>query len=229
MPQQKTKKPSVSQIVGEIFTTDPRMFQEALSAEMIAKKKQDWVILPGSIADNVTHLEYQDVMFMLSMFWTIIHSIAFDKWLLGITYPIKDNILKPHINHLYNFFETTWAVLVLWETCVETDEYTWTLDGVILWDWKYYLIDWKTWTAYKYIYGFKNAILKKNWEPYARTQDIKKVSLQLSLYREPLEKRIKLDWMLVFWITEQWVFFWKCEYDLTLYNKWKRRKNELSL
>lgn len=225
----KGRKISVSQIVSEIFPTDPNFFAMALSAESIQKKKQDWAIKPGSIADQVTHLIHTDVMFMLNTFGTIIHNIAFDAGLLGIKYPIKDNILWRHIKALHDFFEATGARLIMWETCVETEEYTGTLDWVLEWNWKYYLIDWKTWTAYKHIYGFENAILKKNWEPYSRTPDIKKVSVQLSLYREPLEKIIRIDGMLVLWVTEHKVFHWECEYNLDLYNEWKQRKNWLTL
>lgn len=229
MSAQTHKKPSVSKIVAEIFPTDPTFFQIALSAETIAKKKQDGVILPGSIADQVTHLDSNDVMFMLTTFGSIIHNVAFDRGLLNINYPVRNNVLQHHIQALYDFFNKTWARLILWETCVETEEYTGTLDWVLEWNGKYYLIDWKTWTAYKYIYGFENAILKKNWEPYSRTPDIKKVSLQMSMYREPLEKQIKIDGMFVLWVTEKWVFYWECEYNLDLYYEWKKRKNWLSL
>lgn len=225
----KHKKPSVSQIVAEMFPTDPTFFQMALSAESIQKKKQDWVIKPGSIADQVTHLQSNDVMFMLNTFGTIIHSVAFDRGLLGISYPQKPNILANHIRWIEEFFIKTGARLIIWETCVETEDYTGTLDWVLEWNGKYYIIDWKTWTAYKYIYGFENSILKKNWEPYSRTPDIKKVGFQLSLYREPLEKRIKIDGMLVLWVTEHWVFYWECEYNLELFYEWKRRHNWLSL
>lgn len=226
---QVTKKPSVSQIVAEMFPTDPTFFQIALSAETIQKKKQAGEIRPGSIADQVTHLQSNDVMFMLNTFGSIMHNIAFDRGLLGIKYNINKNILYHHATSIENFFEQTWAKLIMWETSVETDDYTGTLDWVLLWNDKKYLIDWKTWTAYKHIYGFENAILKKNWEPYSRTPDIKKVSFQLSLYRKPLEKIMELDGMLVLWITEAWVFYWECEYNLDLFHEWKKRKSWLSL
>jgi hypothetical protein len=41
MQPSKHKKPSVSQIVAEMFPTDPTFFQIALSAEAIQKKKTD--------------------------------------------------------------------------------------------------------------------------------------------------------------------------------------------
>ena len=225
----QNKKPSVTQIVAEIFPTDPLMFQQALSAEGLARKREKLELLPGWIAEQVTHLNAADVMFLLSSFGSIIHSIAFDRGLLGIQYKNHAPILQRHVSSLERFFQETWAKLIMWETTVETDDYTGTCDWVLQWNWKNYLIDWKTWTAYKYIYWIKNAILKKNWEPYSRKQDVDKVSLQLSLYREPLEKRIRIDWMLVLWITEQWVFYWTCEYNLDLFYEWKRRNSWLTL
>lgn len=228
MPVQN-KKPSVTQIVAEIFPTDPLMFQQALSAEGLSKKREKGELDPNGIAGQAWFLNSEDVMFMLSSFWSIIHNIAFDRGLLGIQYDQKQNILYRHIIWLERFFQETWARLIMWEKTVETDDYTGTCDWVLQWNGKNYLIDWKTWTAYKYIYGIKNSILKKNGEPYSRKPDIDKVSLQLSMYREPLEKIIHIDWMLVIWVTEQWVFYWTCEYNLDLFYDWKKRKNWLTL
>lgn len=225
----QNKKPSVTQIVAEMFPTDPLMFQQALSAEGLARKREKLELISGWIAEQVTHLHAPDVMFLLSSFWSIMHNIAFDRGLLGIQYKSHAKILERHVAWLERFFQETWAKLIMWETTVETDDYTGTCDWVLQWNGKNYLIDWKTWTAYKYIYWIENKILKKNWEPYSRKPDVDKVSFQLSLYRVPLEKRIRIDGMLVIWITEQWVFYWTCEYNLDLFHEWKRRRSWLTL
>lgn len=49
MPVQN-KKPSVTKIVAEIFPTDPLMFQQALSAEGLSKKREKGELDPNGIA-----------------------------------------------------------------------------------------------------------------------------------------------------------------------------------
>lgn len=43
----QNKKPSVTQIVAEMFPIDPLMFQQALSAEGLARKREKLELISG--------------------------------------------------------------------------------------------------------------------------------------------------------------------------------------
>lgn len=220
----KPLKPSVSKIVSEIFPTDPHMFQDALNSDALEKKLLKWELINWGIAFKSKYLDANSVMDSLTSFGTHIHSIAFDKGILGIEYP-QLPLFQNHVKELYRFFQENNFKMIYWEKHIETDEYTGTVDAVFQQNWLNYAVDFKTWTAYKYLYGFQNNILKKNGQPYSRSSDIKKVSLQLSLYKDWLEAAwIPIHWLKVIWITEQWLFVFDCNYDISLYEQWKKNK-----
>lgn len=219
-------KKSVTQIISEIFPVDNTMFEKALSQESIEKKRQDDKLIPWGIADTLSELRRDNVMLALTAFGSHLHNMATDAGLLWIRYKESRNIISPHLNSLYEFLDT--AEILRSEQRIETEDYTGTYDALCRIDDKNYLIDYKTWTAYKYLYGFSNDILKKNGEPYSRSWDLKKVSLQLSMYKAGITD-IEIHGMKVAWLTEQWVFLFDCTDDLTLFHKWKREQNGITL
>ena len=107
---------------------------------------------------------------------------------------------------------------------MEVEDYYGISDGILRIGDENVLVDFKTWSAYKPLYGIANKILKKDGTPYAKTDDVKKVSLQLSLYKAGLEKRFKIDRMMAIWFTEQGWFTFDCTDDLTLFHEWNAKK-----
>lgn len=222
-----TNKHSVTQILWEIYPFDQdmqTMFMQTLWKESIDKKRLKGDITSGSIADVAWSLRYDDVMHMLCTLWTTVHSCAFDLWTLGFCNPFKDTAYESYVNSVIQFFSDTGAVTIAWEVFIETEDYYGISDGIVRMNNKNYLVDFKTWTAYKGLYGIANKILKKDGTPYSRTKDLPKVSLQLSMYKAWL-KDYQIDGMMAIWFTEQWYFTFECTEDLTLFQEWKTKKN----
>ncbi len=220
-------KLSVSAIVWEVFPFDndaKDMFKNALSKEGIDRKRMKWEITSWSIADIAGGLRYDGVMDTLCTLGTIVHSSAFDLGTLGFCSTFEGTLYEPHVKSVMDFFETTWARTVAWEVFMETEDYYGISDGILNIGWRNILVDFKSWTAYKYIYGISNKILKKDGTPYAQTDNVKKVSLQLSLYKAGLVDRFQIDGMMVIWFTEQGWFTFDCIDDLTPYHEWKASK-----
>lgn len=221
----KLNKPSVTQILGNIYPFDQdalSAFQFALSKEWIDNKRAKNDIKEWSIADKSMWLRYDDVMKNLTTLWTIIHSVAFDLWTLWFCNNFKNTIYEPYVNSVIKFFSETEAKTIAWEIFIETDDYYWISDWLLLINWKIKLIDYKTWWAYKWLYWIANKILKKDWTPYSRTKDIEKTSLQLSMYEEWLKDKYKIDWLLIVWFTEQGYFIFEWISDLSKYIDWKK-------
>lgn len=107
---------------------------------------------------------------------------------------------------------------------METDEFYGISDGILRIGDENVLVDFKTWSAYKPLYGIANKILKKDGTPYAQTDNVKKVSLQLSLYKKGLQEKYQIDRLMTIWFTEQGWFTFDCVDDLTLYEEWKQKK-----
>lgn len=207
-------KPSVTQIVEKIYPTDPYMFQKAIDYDGLKKKREKGQLVPGGIAEKVDILDSDKVMKMLWLFWTIIHSQAFDIWMLWLP-GLNIDISQYHIKSLQDFFNNYRPKYLSGEKAVETEYYTWTLDAILEIDGKKILVDYKTYSAYKYIYWIENNILKKNWEPYSISDRLKKVSLQLSMYNYWLQQEnISIDEQWLVWITEFWYFVYPVEYNL---------------
>ena len=220
-------KSSVTQILWEIFPFDQdmkTMFMDSLAEEWINKKRSKGMITSGSISDLAWGLRYDDVMKMLTTLWTIVHSSAFDLWTLGFCNTFEWTIYEPFVVSVYNFFKETWATTVAWEVFIETDDYYWVSDWILKINWQNILVDYKTWTAYKSLYWIENKILKKDWTPYAKTNDVKKVSLQTSMYKQWLISKYEIHWMKAIWFTEQWYFMFDLEDDLTIFEEWKQSK-----
>lgn len=217
------RKLSVTQIVWKIYPTNPDMFTNALSQESLDKKREKWELIIWGIADCAGELRKDDVMKTLNQFGTTIHTQAQSLGILG--YMAGDWWDNPYTKSLVRFFNDYEVNLISSEIFMETDEYCGTADAIveltINGTRRIYLLDWKTWWAYKYIYGIRHDIAKKNGEPYAQTQNLKKAQLQLSMYRNGLNQLV--DDMAVVWITSVWYFFFPLTYDMSPYQKWKEQ------
>ena len=118
------------------------------------------------------------------------------------------------------FFEETGAVALEAEIYLENEEYFGTTDGVYAFQHEgetvVGLVDWKTWKAYKYIYG----ILEDTVKPMkASSSDIKKTGLQLSMYRNLLGQ---IDRQFVIWVKPDGYEVIETKYDLHPYEVWKK-------
>lgn len=227
-------KQSVTTILSEIFPYemvtinwvmwDP--LEYALSTEAMSAKRLKWDILEDTIAHKCYSLKKDNVMKMLNIHWTIIHSCAFDLWTMWFCHSYEWTHLENHVNSLVQFFEDYKVKTICWEKYIENEWYFGISDWIIevtnpdtglRENW---LIDWKTWSYYKYIYGIKNSILKKNWEPYSKANDIKKTSVQLSMYEYSLMDNYKIDDKKIIWITEQGYFVFQAESLIDIFWEW---------
>lgn len=228
--------PSVTQILWEIYPFDnwdpqfnpKQMFIDSLWKEWLRNKRDKLQLIEWWIANKCESLDYDNLMKMLTTLWTITHAAAFDLWTIWFCATYKWTIYEPYVASVIKFFQDTWAKMVQWEIFIQTDYYYWVSDWIIkVWN-EYWLIDWKTWWAYKYIYWIENKILNKKGEPYSRTKDIEKVSLQLSMYKNWLRQYI-IDKLKVIWITELWYFIFDCTDDLTKFNEYINNKKRITI
>lgn len=118
------------------------------------------------------------------------------------------------------FFEETGAVALEAEIYLENEEYFGTTDGVYAFKHEgetvVGLVDWKTWKAYKYIYG----ILEDAVKPMkASSSDIKKTGLKLSMYRNLLGQ---VDRQFIIWVKPDGYEVIETKYDLHPYEVWKK-------
>lgn len=117
------------------------------------------------------------------------------------------------------FFQETGAIAIEAEVYLENDEYFGTTDGIYAFnykgEWVIGLVDWKTWKAYKFIYG----ILEDPVKPMkASSSDIKKTGLQLSMYSNLLKQ---VNRQFVVWVKPDGYEVIETKYDLTPYEVWK--------
>jgi len=228
--------PSVTQIIWEIYPFDnwdplynpKQMFIDSLNAEWIRNKREKNQLIKWGIAEKCESLDYDRLMKMLTTLGTITHAAAFDLWTLWFCHNYKWTIYEPYIASVTKFFEDTGAQMVQWEIFIQTEYYYWVSDWIVkVWD-EYWLIDWKTWGAYKYIYWIESKILNKKGEPYSKAKEVEKVSLQLSMYKKWLS-RFKIDKLKVVWITELGYFIFDCVDDLTKFNDYIDSKKRITL
>ncbi len=222
----------------QIYPFDNQFFLKALSQEGMMKKKEKGDLVEGWIADRNGGLEYARVMDMLSMFWTIVHQAAFDLWTIGFAPKMAGSIYENHLSSLYEFFDTYEAKAVAAEAFIDTPEYCWISDGVyslkINWERKNVLLDWKTYGAYKYMYGINQEVRKKDGTPNWRKDDFKKLSLQLAMYSRWFEhtelwKNVRIDSHAVVWVTHEWTFMENVVPNIEPFEEWRRKKSSTSL
>lgn len=222
---------SVTEILWSIFPYDNTFFLKSLSKEGIKKKKAKWEIVPWSIADKAWYINYDRLMNTLTSFWSMVHLYAYMKWTWLWTLYLPHHYQR-YTKWLDNFFRRYDVTTITWEHYVRTDEYQWTFDAVLRlkmpWSDKYInvLTDFKTWKYYKDYYGIENRVIRSDWTPYWDQWSLKKVRLQLSLYKDwydndPLSKEYPIDHLWVVWITKLWTYFQLLDYDISEYLKWK--------
>lgn len=210
-------KPSVTQILSEIYPFDPAMFINSLSEEWLNKKREKWQLMTWWIADKCEYLDYDKVMYQLNQLGSTVHLAWYDLWAIGFTHNHSGTIYEPYIKSVTKFWNDYKPKMIYWEKYLEWKHYVWICDAVLqVWN-ETWLIDYKTWWAYKYIYWIKQDILNKNWTP-KKPSDINKVSVQLSMYEDILP--IKIDKRKAIWITEIWYFIFDIDYNIKPFQEW---------
>ena len=222
-------KPSVTDIISQIFHYDNTFFLKSLSKEWIKRKKSKWEIIHWWIADKAWYINYNNLMSTLTWFWSMIHLYAYSKWTWLNEIFLPENY-QPYIYWLNNFFNRYKVETLLWEHLVSCDEFSWTFDWLlklkIPWTDNYVnvLVDFKTWKYYKDFYWIENRILKKTWEPYWDEWSLKKVSVQLSMYKYAYNKsnpKYNIDHIAVIRVTKLWTFFKILDDSIKVYLDWK--------
>jgi hypothetical protein len=215
------EKLSVTQIISEIWPFDPKYFNDALLRDALLKKG----VVAGGIADLSGSLSRTLVMDVLSNFGTQMHACAQDLMLLGKCPSWRGAYLESHVRSLVQFFKDYQVQCVVSERRIEGPEYTGTADGVILVTdtdgrRKKWVIDWKSWGAYKFIYGILDDKGK------SKSGELKKVGLQTSMYAELLEPEFgPFDGLAAIWVHEDGYKVFPLKRDLTPYTQYKMNKN----
>lgn len=215
--------PSVTEVIGQIWPFDPSFFQGALERDSLAKKK----LLSDGIAAQAGRLDSRGVSEMLTNFGTQLHACAQDLMLLGTCNSWRGTYLEGHVRSLKEFFEDWKVSCVVSERKTQGPEYHGTCDGVVMatdpsnpyQTREKLLIDFKTWGAYKHIYGIVDDKGK------SQASNVKKVSLQLSMYAELLEPGFgPFDGMIALWVAEDFYKVFRLKRDLSPYIEWKAKK-----
>lgn len=229
----KKTKPSVTQIIWEIYPFDNTFFLKSLWPEGMDKKKVKWELVAWGTADRNGFLDYDRVMDVLSSFGTVIHQCAFDYGTLGFAPTMEWTIYEAHLRWLYEFFEQYQVRAVAAEVFVDTPEYCGISDWVfsLLFNWvrKNILLDWKTYGAYKYIYGIQQEFFTKKGEVAWRKDDFKKLSIQLALYERGFSydnelKDLQIDGYAVVWITQEGTFMHEIVPNIQPFLVWAWKK-----
>lgn len=233
-------KPSVTEILSDMYPMPKGVFEEALSFEKLSIKHEKGELIKWWVAHQAMELHVPDVMNMLTTVGTLVHSVAYDIGTLWLSPYHKDTAATPFINSLLAFFDTYWAYAIHAEASFECEEYRWTTDGIYCiidpktHEEEYVILDWKTWGAYKYLYGIDMG------KPLVKSSDKKKVSVQLSMYQKmfdpqfewiyhyrgktyPIAKRIAV------WIRPDGYQVIDCKNEYSLYEEWKNVKSNTSL
>lgn len=214
---------SVTQIIGQIWPFDPSFFQGALERDALGKKR----LYADGIAAKAGRLDSKGVSDMLTNFGTQMHACAQDLMLLGTCPSWRGTYLEGHVRNLAEFFRDWDVRCVVSERRTQGPEYHGTCDGVITavdpkdpyQTRKKYIIDFKSWGAYKHIYGIGDDKGK------SQSSNVKKVSLQLSMYAELLEPEFgPFDSLMALWVNEEFYKTIPLKRDLAPYLEWKAKK-----
>ena len=213
------KKKRVTEIIGEMYPFYDKTFKDSLSPAWIKRKKEKWNLVPGWLAEKYWQLDYDIVMDRLCKFWTYVN-LWFNDYCKWFELPNSDKTYEPYFAWIKKWISETNAELIDYDFYVETDKYFGSWDAVMRINWENWLIDLKTYDAYKYLFWIKDDILNKKWQPKLSSSNRKKVTLQTSMYRNAYEENeIHRQWVL--WITQYGTFLIELEYDLSQYEEWK--------
>lgn len=220
-------KLSVTQILWRIFPFDNKYFLLSLSKAWIDKKRVTGMIKQWWIADVAGELDYDNLMWMLSQFGTIIHQAAYDLWTIWFTSLKKWTICEKHIKSLIDYFESNKVKALKGEIYIECEEFRWISDWLYWINWRLWLLDFKTFGAYKYIYWIEDTIeYDKQWKVKLAKHDAEKVPVQLWMYDYWLQSNPLLDWLSiqhywVLWITENGCFLIEVQPNIKPYLDWR--------
>jgi hypothetical protein len=137
-------------------------------------------------------VEYVDYMEEASSWGRYVHW-ALEKFILTWEWNWKK--YKGYVKGWIDFLNSGEYEVIATEYYVRCKNYQWTIDLIVRRksDWKYWILDWKTYWLAKHKFWIPSLYRK----PYDK---LKKASLQLSLYRKAVKK-----WKIEFlWIIELW-------------------------
>lgn len=229
------KKLSVTQVLWQIYPFDNKYFLQSLSEEWISKKRNAWMLVPGWIADLSPSLDYKNLMWMLSQFGTIIHQAAYDLGTLGFTSLKTGTVCENHVKQLVDWFEKNNVRAIKWELFIDCPDYCGISDWLYLINWQVWLIDFKTFWAYKYIYWIRDTVeFDKHWNAKLAKHDAEKVPVQLAMYDNWLKyhevySSIKVQKYWVLWITENGCYLVELQPNLQPFLDWKESKNKTKI
>ncbi len=128
-------------------------------------------------------------------------------------------VVSDYAKSVRECFEKVKPEVLMFEKYIETDEYCGTFDSLWKVNGRNILVDYKTFDAYKYMYGYVTEMYE-NGKSTVKKDTLIKTALQLSLYAEGLEQNhpeIHVDDLWVVWFTPYGYHIFPVPRDLTLY------------
>ena len=220
LPESCKGKPSVTQVISQIWPFEPFMFDRALTSSALRKKG----VRQGGVAERCLDigLSREGVSRSLSDFGKVVHAAAHDLGSCGFTADWAGTPYEGHVASVVRFFKEAGLTAVAQELFVECEDYCGISDGLYRNSRnELVLLDWKTWGAYKYLYGINDFGAK------ASKESVKKARLQLSMYRRAIGDRFgPIRRQMVVWVNEFGCVPIETEYDVTEFENWKRGKEK---
>lgn len=180
-------------------------------------------VLPNGIAAAVDGgLSRKYLLETLNELGTTVHAAAREYSTIGFSNRWEGAPFEPYVKAVHDFLDKGQYVMEESEVYAECDEYRGTSDAIArhVRTGNRFVIDWKTWGAYKPLYGLREDKSKGVMDK------VKKTGLQLSLYRRMLEPAYgPFHGQLVFHVTADGVHVYEAPYDLTAWEEWKRSQS----
>jgi hypothetical protein len=183
--------------------------------------------LPNGMASRIDGgLDREHLLETLNCLGTTVHAAARQIQVLGFARTWEGTPFARHVNSLLKFLSEGGYVIESSEVYGECEEYRGTSDGILrhVRSGNRYLFDWKTWSAYKFLYGLHEGKAR------SVTDKLEKVSVQLSLYRRMLEPTHgPFHGLLALHVTENDVSVYPVPFDLRPYEKFiKERAQDIT-
>jgi hypothetical protein len=200
-----------------IWPFDPSNWERTLTADKVRAKA-----LPNGMAARIDGgLDRERLLETLNCLGTTVHAAARQSQAYGFARTWEGTPFARHVKSLLDFLAQGEYILEAAEVFGECEEYRGTSDGILrhVRSGNRYLIDFKTWAAYKFLYGLLEGKAR------SVTDKLEKVSVQLSLYRRMLEpKHGPFHGLLALHVTEHGVTVYPVPYDLRPYEAWLKSK-----
>ncbi len=218
----------VTEIIWEVYPFFEGTFKDSLSPAGIKKKKEKWLLIPWGKAERYGQLDYDTTMEELCQLGTYLGQYFVDH--INGEFIIEREPLKPFTDGIKTWIHDNNPVLLDYNSVVKWDDYEGSLDIILEIPWKdntkeTWLIDIKTYDAYKYLNGIKDDIIGKRGKPLLSSSNKKKVTLQTSMYRNAYTK-YPIDKQWVLWVTQYGSFLFELDYNLDDYIKWQRQQED---